>query len=152
MDEYDILVKKVEAAGFEVKWYGAVDPLQIERLELITSISLPNSFKDFLGTYGGGGIISADVSGIARNNAEIDSGGTVFGDTMTCRAGYDLPAHLAVIYFHQDEICWCLDTSSFVNGECPVVSFDIFGRRIDSLIASDFSSFMVRHLTLYGEP
>lgn len=100
--------------------------------------------------YGGGGPISAEVSGIEDGDAAIEAGGTVYGDTLTCRTRYALPSELIVIYFHDDEVCWCLDTSESRDGECPVIAYDVFGRRKDREIASNFDSFFRQHLSLYS--
>ena len=151
MAEYDLLACAAEEAGNELFWLGVTAPNQIERVEALLHVALPASFKRFLKDYGGGGVVSAEVSGIEDNDAENDSGGTVVGDTKECRARYGLPDHLVVIYFHDEEVCWCLDTSTFANNECPVVSYNVFTRKVDRQIAPDFASFMRQHLALYGE-
>ena len=151
MAEYDLLARAAEEAGHEMFWSGATAPNQIERVEALLHVALPTSFKRFLESYGGGGVVSAEVSGVEDNDAESDSGGTVVGDTKECRSRYGLPDYLVVIYFHDDEVCWCLDTSNSANSECPVVSYNVFSRKVDRQIALDFESFMKQHLALYGE-
>lgn len=151
MAEYDDLAEAITTAGSEIFWLGPATEDQIGRVETLLGIVLPRSFRRFMEGYGGGGVIGAEISGIEDNNAELESGGTVVGDTKECRERYDLPAHLIVIYFHDDEVCWCLDTSEIVGGECPVVSYNIFKREVDRIIANDFSSFMRQHLGLYAE-
>ncbi len=150
MAEYDDLAEAVMAAGNEIFWFGAASEDQVEQIETLLRIALPSSFRRFIESYGGGGVIGAEISGIEDNNVELESGGTLLGDTKFCRDRYHLPAHLAVIYFHDDEVCWCLDTSKVVDDECPVVSYNIFTRAIDQVIANDFSSFMQQHLALYA--
>lgn len=151
MAEYDELAKAITAAGNEIFWLGAASEEQVRRVEVLLGIALPNSFRCFMGSYGGGGVVGAEISGIEDNNAELESGGTIVGDTIMCRDRYHLPAHLAVIYFHDDEVCWCLDTKGNINGECGVVSYNIFTRKVDRVIAKDFSSFMQQHLGLYTD-
>jgi hypothetical protein len=150
MAEYDELAGAITAAGNEIFWLGAASGEQVRRVEALLGVALPSSFRRFVESYGGGGVIGAEISGIEDNDAELESSGTVVGDTKTCRDRYDLPAHLVVIYFHDDEVCWCLDTSESVDGECPVVSYNIFSRKVDRVIAKDFSSFMQQHLGLYA--
>ena len=150
MAEYDELAAAIEAAGSEFFWHGAASRDQIDRVESLLGASLPGSFRRFLESYGGGGVVGAEVSGIEDNDAALASGGTVVGDTTVCRDRYQLPLHLVVIYFHDDEVCWCLDTSRSAGGECPVVSYNIFTRRVDREIAGDFTSFMQHHLALYA--
>ncbi|WP_315133461.1 SMI1/KNR4 family protein [Achromobacter marplatensis] len=151
MAEYDLLAQAVEDAGNEVFWFGGVNQAQIERLKSILQTTLPHSFERFLEHYGGGGVVGAEISGIENNNAEMESGGTVLGDTRECQNRYALPNGLVVIYFHDDEVCWCLDTLKTTASECPVVSYDVFRRKVDRQISSDFSSFFKQHLALYGE-
>jgi hypothetical protein len=151
MAEYDELAAAVTAAGAEVFWLGAASRDQIDRVEAMLGAPLSSSFRRFLEGYGGGGVIGAEVSGIEENDAALESAGTVVGDTTACRDRYHLPPHLVVIYFHDDEACWCLDTSRSVVGECPVVSYNVFTRKVDREIARDFASFMQHHLALYAE-
>jgi len=150
MAEYKELVAAIEAAGYEIFWQGASSGDQIDHVENLLGTSLPGSFRRFLEGYGGGGVINAEVSGIEGNDAALASCGTVVGDTILCRDRYELPLHLVVIYFHDQEVCWCLDTSRTAGGECPVVSYNIFTRKVDREIARDFASFMQHHLALYA--
>lgn len=151
MVDYDELVGMITATGKEVFWLGAASKKQVEHVEVLLGVALPGSFRSFMESYGGGGVIGAEISGIEDNNAELESGGTVVGDTKTCRNRYHLPTHLVVIYFHDDEVCWCLDTNENVDGECSVVSYNIFTRKVDRVIAKDFPSFMQQYLELYAD-
>ncbi|WP_454674025.1 SMI1/KNR4 family protein [Achromobacter pestifer] len=151
MTEYEMLAREAERAGQEIFWYGATDSNQIERVEALLHVTLPISYKKFLENYGGGGVVSAEVCGVEDNDASIESGGTVVGDTKECRERFALPDNLVVIYFHGDEVCWCLDLTNSNEEDSPVVSYNIFTGKIDRQIASNFSSFMRQHLTLYGK-
>ncbi|WP_447957865.1 SMI1/KNR4 family protein [Vreelandella sp. EE7] len=151
MAEYDELAKAVEAAGYEIFWLGSASRDQVRTLERLLSAPFPSSFKNFLEIYGGGGVVSAEISGIEDGDVENEFGGTVLFDTKECRELYNLPAHLIVIYYHDDEVCWCLDTSRYAKNECPVVSYNLFTKKIDRDIASDFGSFIEQHLLLYTQ-
>jgi len=122
MAEYDQLAAEAEAVGSEIFWLGGVNQAEVQRLEKLISLNLPTSFKRFLLEYGGGDVVGAEVSGIEDGDASIESGGTVLGDTNQCRKLFGLPSDLVVIYFHDNEVCWCLDTARLRDGECPVVS------------------------------
>lgn len=87
------------------------------------------------------GGVGAEISGIESGDAGIESGGTVLGDTRECRARYQLPEGLVVIYFHDDEVCWCLDARENEGGEWPVVSYDVFRGVVDRQISANFYSF-----------
>lgn len=144
-EELDQFTVTIEAAGHEVFWYGPANPDQITSLEARLGAALPRSFSSFLTLRGGGGVIGAEVSGIWGDD---DGGGTVWGDTAACRKVHALPDGLAVIYFHGDEVCWCLDLTSS-EGAAPVVSYALHGQRIDRQIAPDFATFLRLHLNLY---
>ena len=152
MTEYDLLVQAVEEAGNEIFWFGGASKAQIERLKSGLRTNLPPSFEQFLEHYGGGGVVGAEISGIESGDAGIESGGTVLGDTRECRARYQLPEGLVVIYFHDDEVCWCLDARENKGGEWPVVSYDIFRCVVDRQISSDFYPFLKQYLLLYSRP
>lgn len=152
MAEYDALAKKVEATGSSIHWYGPAPETEIARLEQLLSVKLPASFKRFLRQYGGGGIGDRSVSGIEDNNSALERAGTVYGDTLRCRQEHALPPGLVAVLYHDDEVCWCLDTTRFTGEECPVVAYDVFQRNVDRIIAPNFAAFMTERLTLYSEP
>ncbi len=130
---------------------GPVDADELTKLEVLLGQTLPEAFKRFVREYGGGGIVGAEISGIEGNDAEIIAGGTVFGDTLECRKDFGLPEHLAVIYFHGGEICWCLDTSSISEGDCPVVSYGLRLGRIDGSVSPSFRQFLKSHFSLRAD-
>lgn len=134
------LLKRLEQSK-DVFWQGAVSDSEITRLESLLGCHLPASFRQFLRICGGGGITRRWISGIEDGNASNENRGTVYGDTLRCREDSALPAQLVVIYFTDDHVIWCLDTSLFANDDCPVVSFDEFTGSIDPLFPS-FESFL----------
>lgn len=150
MNEYDGLAAQVVAAGAEIHWYGSADDAQIEALQERLLCPLPSSYKRFLRQYGGGGVVGDDVCGIEDNDATKTSGGTALGGTLSCRSRFGLPFHLVVVYLHDDEVCWCLDTRQTVRDECPVVSYSLALRKVDGVVAPDFAEFMRRHLEAHG--
>lgn len=109
MGIHDDLAEQVRRVGNEIFWLGGASPESIEELECRLALRLPKSFRDFLRDYGGGGVVGAEISGIEAGNANLERGGTVLGDTLSCRTRFQLPTGLVVIYFHDDEVVWCLD-------------------------------------------
>ncbi len=146
---YDDLAERVRGAGLEVSWLGGASPDSIRTLERLLALQLSKSFQDFLRDYGGGGVVGADISGIEAGKADLDGGGTVLGDTLSCRSRFGLPAGLAVVYLHDDEVVWCLDCRD-PERRAPVVSYDVFRREVDKELAADFESFFRNHLELYS--
>jgi antitoxin YobK len=147
MFQHDELADAMVATGHEIFWQGAASEGQIRRLEKLLGVPLPESFRQFLLSYGGGGVVGAEISGIEDDDAELDTGGTVLGDTNACRKRYDLPPHLVTIYFHDDEVCWCLDTSHVHDSRMP-------RRQLRRLQPEDRSSdregFLIVHAGLFG--
>ncbi|MDC6110280.1 SMI1/KNR4 family protein [Serratia rubidaea] len=147
MKEIDDLINKLSSTKkHEVMWLGAADKEQISRLEHYLSLKLPEDFKYFLEKTGGGGVIEQEISGIEDNDALADFGGTVYYDTIYCRSEYQLPSDLAVIYFKDDEICWCIDTSPNNFGE--IVSYDLFSMNKNKKLHSSFKSFLQEYVNL----
>ncbi len=135
------LIARLEAAGLDIFWQGGATPDQIDRVEQRLALRLPSAFRQFLALCGGGGVVEREISGIEENDAALEYAGTVVGDTLACRASFALPLHLAVIYSHDDEVCWCLDTEDTGDGDCRVVSYSLARRRIDGVIAPGFEAF-----------
>lgn len=129
-----------------VFWQGGVSDQAIAQLEHLLGVRLPHSFREFLREYGGGGEIGQEISGIEGGDPANDNRGTVNGDTLRCRQDYGLPAQYTVVYFTEDDIVWCLDTSSFVDDECPVVAYDVFNKSTLQLF-STFGDFFEDYLT-----
>lgn len=149
MKELEQLVEDVKSNGQEIFWLGKTSVDQINKLEELLNIKLPDSFRKFLRVYGGGGVVGSEISGIEDNNAELDYGGTIYGDTLVCREDYDLPEHLITIFFKDDEICWCLDYRNMdLNKEPQVVSYNLFKKNVDRIVADDFEQFFNEYLVL----
>ncbi|WP_313148604.1 SMI1/KNR4 family protein [Enterobacter sp.] len=130
----------------EVFWLGQVDTEQIDSLENNLGIKLPSDFREFLLLVGGGGVIGEEISGIVDNNALEESGGAVYYDTIYCRNEFSLPENYAVIYFKDDEVCWCIDSGSESFGR--VVNYDLFSKSTTNTISSSFSEFFNNYVKL----
>ncbi|ELY4524885.1 SMI1/KNR4 family protein [Cronobacter turicensis] len=147
MKEIQDLVKKLSASKeHEVVWLGSTDEKQVKKLENALNLSLPEDFKFFLTETGGGGVVEQEISGIEDNNALGECGGTVYYDTTYCRDEYNLPEELAVIYFKDDEICWCLDCSAENFGK--VVSYDLISCKKHSTLHNSFKCFFKEYVNL----
>jgi hypothetical protein len=130
----------------EVFWLGQVDIEQIDSLEKNLGVKLPSDFREFLLLGGGGGVIGEEISGIVDNNALEESGGAVFYDTIYCRNEFSLPESYAVIYFKDDEVCWCIDSGR--EGFGKIVNYDLFSKRTTNTISSSFTEFFDNYVKL----
>ncbi|MEH0873519.1 SMI1/KNR4 family protein [Pectobacterium cacticida] len=135
----ELIDKLTKDAEDEVFWLGAADENQIALLEEKLMVNLPDDFKGFLSVVGGGGIVGEEISGIVDNNALAESGGAVYYDTCYCRNEYELPNELVVIYFKDDDVCWCINTSATDFGS--VVNYNLFSRKVDRKMHPTFTCF-----------
>ena len=149
MSEIEEIVKPLSECGEDLFWQGRASEASVQKLEELLGIKLPPSLKLFLLEFGGGGIVGEEISGIEANNPSLMHRGTILGDSERCRKEYQLPSTLVVVYFTEDGVCWCLDSSKQdERGESPVVSYSIFTHKIDALIAPTFSDFLKRYVEL----
>jgi len=147
MDQLEALAEQLQKTGREVFWQGKASAESIRHIEAQLKTRLPDSFRDFLVRYGGGGLIGEEISGIEDDDPSLEYRGTVLGDTLRCRADFALPSHLIVIYLGADDVVWCLDTSAMEKSECPVVSYDFYSKSVKQL-ANSFSQFFAEYVTL----
>ena len=148
MDTYRSLIERLDSSSAETFWFGPAPREEIQRLEELLGHPLPPSFRLFLQECGGGGEVETGVSGIYQSAAKDDKG-TVWGDTRRCRERFDLPNTLVVIYFSEDEICWCLDCRRpEKNGESPVVSYNVFSRAVDRKLSPTFADWFGEYVDL----
>jgi len=152
MATLDELIEKVKHAGHTVEFYGPQNEAKINVLASALGAELPPSFREFLRTYGGGGIVGEWISGIYRGQPLLKNEGSVLGDTLRWRERSHLPTELVVVYTQDDEICWCLDTTSkSKNGENPVVSFDFSTPHRTVKIADSFQDFFKDYLEMHSQ-
>ncbi|MFT2112720.1 SMI1/KNR4 family protein [Marinomonas sp. 2405UD68-3] len=153
MKDFSKEIMQVEKAGNEIFWQGAASVDQIKTLENALDLILPEDFCDFLKTYGGGGVISEEISGIESNDATLTNGGTVYGDTLEVRKRFQLPQKLAVVVWENDEICWCLDCTqaSTKLSDVKIVNYNIFTRKVDVIISNNFERFFAQYLELRSQ-
>ena len=130
----------------EVYWLGACDEVQLNILENKLNLSLPFELKEFILLVGGGGVIEEEISGIVDNDALAESGGAIYYNTCQCRDEYSLPLDLAVIYFKDDDVCWCVDCRKDTYGQ--IVNYDIFSKKITNVLAPAFNVFFEEYVNL----
>ncbi|MGF1767944.1 SMI1/KNR4 family protein [Enterovibrio makurazakiensis] len=135
---FEELAEQLSKSQHEIFWQGGADDIQLYRLEKLLKLDLPQTFKLFLSTLGGGGVADSEISGIESNDATLSYGGTVYGDTLAARTDYNLPSHLIVIFFKDDDTCWCIDTKSLTG---TIVSYNVFQQKIDCQLAESFEEF-----------
>jgi hypothetical protein len=147
------LIERLDASELDVFWYGPGTRQTIEALEGLFGHSLPPSYRVFLELAGGGGVEESEISGIVDGEPHLQQRGGAWWDTMYCREHFALPPRFIVIFFADDEVCWCLDTARpREDGELPVIAYDVFSRKPDRQIAPDFLSFFREYVELRATP
>lgn len=142
----NLVMRLNHEAQDEVYWLGACDESQINILENNLKLSLPNELKEFILLVGGGGLVGEELSGVVDNDALVESGGAIYYDTCLCRNEYALPLDMAVIYFRDDDVCWCVDCGRNTYG--TIVNYDLFSRKISNVLAPSFNSFFEEYVNL----
>ncbi len=99
---------------------GGVDDYRIIEVEKELNVTLPESYKWYLREYGYGGVAGVTILGIGLAGVP-----PVVEFTQDYRK-YGMPKSLVVIY-NVDEWVYCLETDKMVNGECPVIDWDLRG-------------------------
>jgi hypothetical protein len=148
VDDLETLIQQLERRGKDVFWQGKASPSAIDQLGDLLGATLPDSFREFLRVCGGGGVVGEEISGIEDDDPSLQHRGTVYGDTLSCRETYDLPDHLSVVYLNVDvDAVWCLDAESMTDGECRIVSYDVYSK-VTRPLAASFRDFLKEYVSL----
>jgi hypothetical protein len=147
MADINSMIQQLNQSGQDVFWQGGASQLSIQCLESLLHTALPASLKWFLANYGGGGVVGEEISGIENDNPTLEHRGTIYGDTLHCRATHAIPNNLIVIYFGDDDVVWCLEVAQCSRDECPIVSFDVYSKKTKPL-ATDFKEFLESYLKM----
>lgn len=116
---------------------GGVDDDKIMEVEKKLNVTLPESFKWFLREYGHGGVAGVTILGIGLTGMP-----PVVKFTQYYRK-YGMPKSLVVIN-SVDEWVYCLETSKMVDGECPVIDWDLQGESVQHF--DNFYEFLIKEL------
>jgi len=143
------LIQQIRDEGEELDFFGPQSETVIRDVESALSCHFPDSYRRWLKEYGGGGVVDEYISGIDGEPLTPNEG-TVYGDTVRCREEHGLPANLAVIFYQDGEVIWCLVTDQMRDGECPIVSFDVTSGKTEPL-AKTFDDFWLEYLGLRAQ-
>ncbi|EGU56866.1 YobK [Vibrio nigripulchritudo ATCC 27043] len=136
-------------ADDEVFWLGQASDEQLHLLESELGAVLPESLKRFFRLVGGGGTVAEEISGIISDDALTDSHGGMLFDTLYCRKEFGLPDYFAVIYFREDEVCWCINLLSEEFGK--IVSYNLFKQETYKTMYDSFELFLEEYVELRTE-
>ncbi len=118
-DVFKFIDSATNGEYFTKKYFtGGVGMEKVDYIEKELSVTLPDSYKWFLKTFGYGGIEGIEIIGYDKCTPP-----SVVVETKEYRE-YGLPEKYVVIE-DCDEFIYCLDTSKMENNECPVISWDM---------------------------
>jgi hypothetical protein len=115
----EIIKELISDLGKNTKTIGKADNKTINIIENELSLALPDSYKWFLIKYS---LLLAP--GILILGAGLNSMPICVTHTNNWRKR-GLPIQFLVIEDEGDEMIVCLDTSRLINGECPVIYWDL---------------------------
>ena len=153
-DQINQLVEQIEGKGqTKVSWYGAQNSEDVDECEHLLGKTLPPSLRQFLESYGGGGIRDQELSGVIPEQS-LDAEGTLIGDTFRIAEEFGLPQTFVVICVLDDEAVWCVDYTheADADGELPIVTFDLVGYSeagdewISKPVHGSFGNFLIEYL------
>src|SRR5690349_18733585 len=96
------LLAQVKANGHEVLSDGPQPEAALLALESKLGVRLPPSYRAFLSQYGAVAVYDSTISGIVGGEPFVESGGSVYFDTMRFRRDWGLPSHMLVIQPDED--------------------------------------------------
>ena len=128
-----------------LQWYGAASEADVRAVEEKLAFQFPKDYREFLCTFGGGGLRIHEVSGIYPGRPERCIAGTVLQDTFFARTEFSLPGNYAVVFADDLEVCWAIDVS---EASPAVVNYDLFHRSIDRSVAISFPDYRREQLEM----
>jgi len=121
MPEIEPLIARLGALNEEWWCPGSVDEADVDALELGLGVRLPNDYRRFLQSYGGGGITAIfELCMVERGNPLDPREGHVYGQTMHDRRELCIPP-TAVVLWSDDEVAHYIDLSR--GSDPPVTVF-----------------------------
>lgn len=118
---------------------GGVEERQIDHVQDILKLKLPESYKWFLTNFGSGGLYGVNILGVAKSYTP-----TVVIETKRYR-DLGMSEDLIVIE-SMDEYAYCLNAANMENGECPVIAWNRNGGLDDYNTADHFYEFLSNRL------
>lgn len=134
-------------ADENLQWHGPASEADVSVVEERLGFRFPQDYREFLRTYGGGGLPIHEVSGIYPGQPENNFAGNVLFDTLFCRETFGLPLNYAVV--HSDfliDLFWVIDVSA---ASPAVENYCIFYKQIDRpALAASFPDYLREQLEM----
>lgn len=125
LERIRLYVERIEQRNTSLIWAGPQQPATIRTAESILGLVLPPSYTEFVLNFGAGGVEGDEISGLRENNPFLHEEGNVCADTIRWRGEIGLPDHLIVVHAIEDELAYCLDSSTpDETEEYPVIAYD----------------------------
>ncbi|WP_053982293.1 SMI1/KNR4 family protein [Marinagarivorans algicola] len=146
--DIESLINKSKEKGEDVWVSGGVDEFSIKTLEEEVGFNFPESYRNFLRTYGALYAMDNGLSGITQADPLEMGGGNLYADTIFMREDYaeqyDVPDYLWVLEKHGHG-AYCFNTNiKLDNGEYGIVNYALFLSKEShsETIATSFPEFL----------
>jgi hypothetical protein len=122
---------------------GPKDEELVAKAEQYLDLKLPNSYRDFLRRWGTLSVGPDEFYGVIDEDFETSSVPDAVWFTAKKRRELQLPHELVPVFNADGDEYYCLDTSRMDDShECPVVTWDVSGRRVVEQRAPTFGDFL----------
>lgn len=139
----DRMKKLIEELAEHCNILGSFRKEDVIELERQLGVPLPNSYKKFLGEFGSLDVFGYEFLGLVHGEPRTVP--SVLFRTRDLRNAASLPFHFIPVLVDDDYVS-ALDTSSIMEGECPVVEIWASGemdREEVNKVANTFEEFFV---------
>jgi len=126
---------------------GKGQPVEtIAKAEQYLGVTFPESYKEFLRTWGNLAVGPLEFYGLCGDNFEDSGVPDAIWFTARKRRQLNLPSHLVVVLNHDGDEYDCLDTSHTRDGECPVVAWDTNSGQVNCVRGKTFAMYVLQDI------
>jgi hypothetical protein len=154
LERIRLYMERIKQRNKSLSWAGPQQPSTVRTAESILGLRLPLSYTAFLLSFGAGGIKGDEISGLREDNPFLHGEGNVCADTIRWRGEIGMPDHLILVHATEDELGYCLDSSSpDAEGEYPVVAYDpdLPRSAAPRVVFASFGEFLLEYLRDHSE-
>ncbi len=137
-----ILSEHPDHCGFS----APVDDSLVEMAEERLDVKLPNSYKEFLRTWGVMWFNGREYYGLISEESMTRGIPDMVWFNTHIRKKYDFPSHL-LVFLEEEDRFYCFDTSKMdETRECPIVHWDKISNEMNNEFDMNFLEFLLDDL------
>lgn len=124
----------------------------VKKAEGKLNVIFPQTYRDFLLTYGAGNFGSEEIYGIVKEDFDNSGIPDAIWFTLKQRKEVNLPSNLVIIYHTGGEEMFCLDFNRLGKHQEPAVVSYVIGVDLEfqtyEIIANDFGEFLLQRVKM----